>query len=100
MPAGERAETLTALPPLFVIVSDRVLLVPVVTFPKLSDVEVTEIAPGVTPVPETATLAVPVLDVMLTLPLAAPEAVGANETEKLADCPAFNVTGSARPVTV
>lgn len=94
------AETVTALPPLFVIVSDRDLLVPVVTFPKLRDVEATEIAPGVTPVPESATLALPVLEVMLTLPLAAPVAVGANETEKLADCPAFSVTGRARPVTL
>ncbi len=38
------------------------------------------------------------LDVMLMLPLAAPLAVGANNTVNEALCPAFNVTGTVSPL--
>jgi len=38
------------------------------------------------------------LEVMLTLPLAAPLAVGANNTVNDVLCPAFKVTGTLRPL--
>lgn len=100
MPLAETDDTVTAVPPLLVIVSDNVWVVPVVTLPKLSEVGLAAIAPGVTPAPESAILALPALEVMLTLPLAFPPAVGAKLTEKLADCPAFKVTGKVRPLTL
>ena len=40
------------------------------------------------------------LEVMLTLPLAAPLAVGANSTVNDVLCPAFKVTGTLRPLTL
>lgn len=58
------------------------------------------IAPGVTPVPDSETLAFPAFEVMLTLPVAVPPAVGAKATEKLADWPAFKVIGRVRPLTL
>src|SRR6266496_3838699 len=52
------------------------------------------------PVPVTATVRLEseALEAMLTLPLAAPLAVGANRTVKAVLCPAFNVTGGVRPL--
>ena len=38
------------------------------------------------------------MEVMLTLPLAAPLALGANSTLKDVLCPAFRVTGTVKPV--
>ncbi len=38
------------------------------------------------------------LEVMVTLPLAAPAVVGANFTEKVVLCPAVKVTGRASPL--
>ena len=38
------------------------------------------------------------MEVMLTLPLAAPLAVGANNTVNDVLCPAFKVTGTVRPL--
>lgn len=83
-----------------VIVADWFCVVPVVTLPKLKEVGLAETAPGATPLPERATLAFPAFDETLTLPFAAPVAVGANVTEKLADWPAFNVTGNVKPLTL
>lgn len=100
LPVGLTAETVTALPPVLVIVSEMPSVVPVVTLPKFNEVELSETAPGATPVPESETLALPPLEVTLTLPLAVPEAVGAKTTLKLADWPAFNVRGKVNPLTV
>lgn len=56
--------------------------------------------PGVTPVPESGMLRLGFapFEVMLTLPLAAPLAVGANSTVKDVLCPAFSVTGTVSPL--
>ena len=58
--------------------------------------------PGVTPVPESATLneAFEAVLVMATFPLALPAAFGANVTEKLAVCPAAMVAGMLIPLMV
>ena len=57
-------------------------------------------APCVTPVPESGMLKLGFepLDVMLTLPLAAPLAVGEKSTVKDVPWPAISVTGGARPL--
>lgn len=101
-PLAEIAETVTALPPEFVTVLDRVCLLPVATFPKFRDVGLAEIEPGATPVPEreTEVVGVGAFDVIVTFPLALPVAAGANATENFADWPALRVTGSVRPLTL
>jgi hypothetical protein len=56
--------------------------------------------PGATPVPESAMLRLGFdpLEVMVTLPVAAPAAVGANSTENEVLWPAVRVTGRDRPL--
>ncbi len=56
--------------------------------------------PGVTPVPESGMLRVGFdpLEVMVTLPLAAPAAVGAKSTENDVPCPAVRVMGRVSPL--
>ncbi len=70
--------------------------------PKASVAEVAVRLPKVAPVPESGMLKLesePV-DVMLTLPLAAPLTVGANNTEKDAVWPGVSVAGKLRPLRV
>src|SRR5581483_10563808 len=100
LPLALRSETVTEEPPLLVMVSDRLWLLPVVTLPKLRLVGLAEMAPAETPVPDRLTVVVDPAAVMVTLPLAEPVAVGAKVTLKLADCPGFRVTGSVRPLTL
>ena len=59
-------------------------------------------APAVTPVPDRAIFkfGFDAVDVMATFPLAAPAAVGANDTLKVALCPAVSVTGAEIPLRV
>jgi hypothetical protein len=72
------------------------------TVPKFIEAGLAAIAPGATPVPDTAieVVGVGAFEVTVTLPLALPVAVGANLTVKLADLPAFSVTGRVKPVTL
>ena len=85
---------------MLVTVSDRDLLLPTVTPPKLRLVGFAPSVPGVTPVPDNGMLNVgfDALDVIVTLPLTLPAAEGANETEKVALCPAVSVTGVVMPL--
>lgn len=79
------AEMVTFAPPVLVSVSDRLELLPICTFPNERLTGFADSAPGVTPVPETGMVSVGFdpLDVMVTLPLAAPVATGANCTLKV-----------------
>jgi hypothetical protein len=78
VPLGLAAEMVIADPPLLVRVSDRFVLVPTCTLPKARLAGVAVSAPSATPVPESAMLrfGFDPLDVILTLPLDAPLAVG------------------------
>lgn len=72
----------TVEPPVLVTVSDRLALLPTWTLPKASVVGFADSAPGAIPVPDKGILKLGLepLEVMVTLPLAAPLAVGANAT--------------------
>jgi hypothetical protein len=58
--------------------------------------------PGVTPVPETGIVRVgfDAVEVIVTLPLTTPVAVGANDTLNVVPCPAVSVIGAAIPLTL
>lgn len=88
--------------PVLVTVSDRVLVCAICTLPKLRLVGFDPNAPTATPVPDSAIFkfGFDAVDVMATLPLAAPAAVGANDTLKVALCPAVSVTGAEIPLSV
>jgi hypothetical protein len=87
-------------PPVFVNVSDLLLLLPTWTLPKARLAGFAAIVAGVIPVPVSGILRLGFapLEVMLILPLAAPLTVGANCTVKVVFCPAFNVTGKVKPL--
>jgi hypothetical protein len=76
------SETVMAVPPLLVMVSDRLWLLPVVTLPKLNEVGLAEIAPADVPVPERAMLKAvcEVSVVTLNVPVDVPVVVGAKVT--------------------
>jgi hypothetical protein len=89
--------------PLAVSVPVAVPLEPTVTLPKARVPGDTVSCPTVlAPVPESGMVRVGfvAVDVMVRFPLAAPTAVGANLTEKVALCPPFSVTGVVIPVTL
>ncbi len=75
-------------------------MLPTVTLPKFRFAGLAPSVPGDTPVPDREMLRVGfvALDVIVTLPLALPEEEGANETLKVALCPALNVTGAVIPL--
>jgi len=83
-----------------VTVSDRDLLLPTVTLPKLRLAGFAPSVPGVTPVPDKGMVSAgfEALDVIVMLPLTLPADDGANEMEKLALCPAVSVTGVVIPL--
>lgn len=87
-------------PPVFVTVSERVCLLPTETDPKLRLVGLDVSAPAAAPVPESEMFNVgfDAVEVIVIVPEAAPAAVGANETLKVAFCPAVRVTGAVIPV--
>ena len=93
---------MTLVPPLLVTVSDKDCLFPTVTLPKLRVVGSAPSVPGVTPVPDKGIIRVgfEAFDVMVMLPLALPADDGANNTVKLALCPAARVSGAVIPFTV
>jgi len=90
----------TLVPPVLVTVSERDLLFPTVTLPKLRLAGLAPSVPGVTPVPDSGMVRVgfDAFDVRVTLPLALPADDGANETVKVALWPAVRVTGAVIPV--
>jgi hypothetical protein len=93
-------EMMSDEPPVLVRVSDKLVLLPTWTLPNARLVGLAVRVPGVTPVPESGMLKLgfePV-DVMLTLPLAAPLVVGEKSTENDVLWPAVNVKGKDRPL--
>ena len=75
----------TLEPPVLVTVSDRDLLLPTVTLPKLSDVGFGPSVPCEAPVPDSGMFRVvfEALEMMLTLPLAPEAEAGAKVTVKV-----------------
>jgi len=100
VPLGEAEEMVTVDPPVLVRVSERLVLLPTCTLPKARLVGLAVSVPCVIPVPERGMLRLGFdpLEVMLTLPLAAPAVVGANFTENEVLCPAVKVTGRVSPL--
>jgi hypothetical protein len=93
------AEIVRLDPPVLVSVSDKFVLLPTWTLPNATVVGFAASAPGVTPVPESGMLKLGFepFEVMLTLPLAAPLAVGPKSTVNEVLWPAVNVKGKDRP---
>jgi hypothetical protein len=79
-------EMVKLAPPVFVTVSDRVCLLPTCTVPKLKLVGLEVRGPAAAPVPDRAMFNVgfDAVELIVMVPLAAPAAVGANETLKVA----------------
>jgi hypothetical protein len=99
-PLAEIAEMVRLVPPVLVRVSDRFVLVPTCTLPNARLAGLATRSPAVTPVPESGIVKLesdPV-DVMLTLPLAAPLALGLKVIVNEVLWPAVSVTGRARPL--
>src|SRR5271157_517796 len=87
-------------PPVFFSVSDKLALLPTWTLPNARLVGLAVSVPCVTPVPESAMLKLGFesLEVMLTLPLAAPLVVGENSTVNDVLWPAVKVKGKDKPL--
>lgn len=100
VPLKLACEMVTVDPPVLVRVSDKFALFPTCTLLKARVGAFAASAPGVTPVPESGMLKLgsEALEVRLTLPLAAPLAVGEKRTVNDALCPAANVKGKASPL--
>jgi hypothetical protein len=83
-----------------VTVSERDLLLPTVTLPKLSEVGFAPSVPGEIPVPVRGILRVELeaLEMMFTLPLAPAAEVGVNVTVNVVLCPAPRVRGVVMPL--
>ena len=81
-PVTLACEIVTLTPPVLVSVSDKLALLPTCTLPKDRLVGLAERVPAVTPVPETGMFSVGFApsEVIVTLPLLAPVAAGANCT--------------------
>ena len=90
----------TEVPPVLVMVSLRVLLLPTVTLPKLRLVGLALNTPGETPVAASGivTLGLDAFEVTVTLPLAVAAEVGANVTLNVDAWPAASVRGVEIPV--
>ena len=100
VPLAVAAEIVRLDPPVLVSVSDKLVLLPIWTLPNARLVGLAAKAPGVTPVPDSGMLKLGFgpLEVMLTLPLAAPLVVGEKSTLYVALWPAVSVTGKDRPL--
>jgi len=86
--------------PVLVSVSDELAVLPTSRLPNAMLAGLGVSVPCVTPVPESGMLRLGFepLEVMLTLPLAAPPVVGAKRTVNDVLWPAFSVKGSVRPL--
>ena len=84
-PVTFACEMVTFAPPVLVNVSERLALLPTCTLPNDRLVGLAESVPAVTPMPETGIFRVGLapLEVIVTLPLAAPVVAGANCTLKV-----------------
>ena len=85
---------------MLVIVSDKDCVVPSSTLPKLRLAGFDPSVPNAAPVPVTGIVSVgfDAFEVIVTLPLTAPEETGENETLNVALCPAVSVTGAVIPL--
>jgi hypothetical protein len=95
VPLALAAEIERLVPPVFVNVSDKLVLLPTWTVPNDRLVGVGVSVPWATPVAVSGMLKLEFVpfEVTVTLPVAAPLAVGVNSTAKDALCPAASVTG-------
>ena len=102
VPLAVAAEIPRLVPPELVSVTDKLVLLPTCTLPNARLAGFAVSVPCVTPVPVSGMLKLGFapLEVMLTLPLAAPLAVGEKCTVKDVLWPAFSVTGGASPLTL
>ena len=102
VPEIATCEIVTLDPPVFVTVSAIVLFTPTWTFPNASVVGFDVIGPAEAPDPDSGIFSVGFdpFDVMVTLPVTAPGAVGWNDTVKLALWPPVKVNGAVNPVVV
>ena len=75
-------------------------MLPTITLPKLRLVGFDPSAPGVTPVPDNGMVSVGLeaFEVIVTLPLALPDAAGVNVTLKVVLCPLVSVNGAMIPL--
>ena len=91
---------MTLDPPVLVTVSDKDLLLPTITLPKLRLLGLDPKAPIASPVPAKAMVRVgsEAFEMMLTLPLALVAEVGVNVTVKVVLCPAVRVIGAVIPL--
>jgi hypothetical protein len=101
-PLMAACEIVTLDAPEFVNVSDSDCVLPTVTVPNARLVGFAVMLPAVAPVPEIGMVKVgfAAFEVIVRLPLAETDAVGANFTVNVALCPAFNVRGAVRPLRV
>jgi hypothetical protein len=95
-------EIVRDVPPEFVSFSASVVLLPVVTFPKLRLVGLAVSWPGVLPVPDRGTFSAELdaFDVMARLPLTVLPDVGVNVTLKFTLWPKLRVVGKLKPLAV
>ena len=95
-------DTVTDVPPELVMVSDKVLLLPTLTLPKLRLAGLGESIPAVTAVPETGTVSVALEASLVTvrLPVGLPADCGAKTTLNDLLAPAARVNGTVTPLTV
>jgi hypothetical protein len=100
VPLMPTCEIVTLEPPALVTVSDRDLLLPTVTLPRLRLVGFDPNAPGATPVPVSGMVRVELeaFEVTVRLPLTIPADAGVNLTLKVALCPAVSVAGVVIPL--
>ena len=101
-PLGVIWEIVSNDSPVFISVSERLELPPLITFPKLRFVGLAASWPGVRPVPARGTLsaAFDAFDVMARLPLTALPVVGAKVTLKLTLWPALTLSGTLKPLAL
>ena len=102
MPVTEACETVTVDPPELVMVSDRVVLWPTVTLPKLKGVLVAVRAPTAAAVPDNETVSdgFDASLVTVSVPVGLPAVVGANTTLNDLLAPAAKVNGKLMPFTL
>ena len=100
LPLAEAAEIVRLVPPEFVSVPESDFEPPTTTLPKLKLVGFEVTCPWVTPVPErgTESVGLPALELIVSVPVAAPALAGANLTLNVVDCPPARVVGNDGPV--
>ena len=100
LPEAAALDTVTLTPPVFVTVTAMVLLLPVVTLPKLTLLGFAVKEPDASPVPESAMLSgeLDASDTIATVPLAVPAVVGAKRRLKVTLWFAASVTGADSPL--